>query len=211
VVLGAGEALIQWLLFPACEAVRRQTGKVVWVFKNLESARLAEALQQGEVDVALMRREDVAPSLACSEAWRYEQAAFVPKAVSAETGVLKVQELARLPWAVLEGRGHFRQFLEARAREKGLRLNAMLECSSYTQVALAVRSGRYAGFLPGFARSFFTGEEAVIQRAPEKALRYERELVLAWREAAVRQRPTVEKAIHGLKARLARHAALRAS
>ncbi len=205
VVIGAGETLIQWLLFPACEAIQRQAGKVVFIFKNLDSTRLMESLQQGEIDVALIRREEVSPSLAHSEAWTYSQAAFVPKVLSRYSSALKTEELAALPWAVLEGRGHFRQFLESKARERGIKLNAVLECSSYTQVAMAIQTGRYAGFLPEFAKNaFFAGNAAVIQRPLAKELGYDRSLVLAWREASVRNRPFLDKVIEALRVRIGR-------
>jgi len=205
VVIGAGETLIQWLLFPACEAIQRQAGKVVFKFKNLDSARLMESLQQGEIDVALIRREEVTPSLAHTEAWTYSQAAFVPKVLSRSTSALKIEELAALPWAVLEGRGHFRQFLESKARERGIKLNAVLECSSYTQVAMAIQTGRYAGFLPGFAKhAAFAGNTAILQCPLAKQLSYNRSLVLAWREASVRNRPFLEKVIEALRVRIGR-------
>ncbi len=204
-VIGAGETLIQWLLFPACEAMQKQTGGIVFAFKNLDSTRLVEGLQRGEVDVALIRKEEMPPSLMHAGDWRYAHVAFVPKALSRTITELKLEELARLPWAVLEGQGHFRQFLESKARAHGIKLNAALECSSYTQVAMAIQTGRYAGFLPKFAiGTAFTAGSTILQRQTEKELRYERTLTLAWREATMRSRPVVEKVIPMLKAQLGR-------
>lgn len=205
VVIGAGETLIQWLLFPAMEATIKQTGGLAFAFKNVDSTRLVDGLQQGELDLALIRKEEVPPSLAHAGNWHYAHAAFVPKALSRTTVDLKLEELASLPWAVLEGQGHFRQFLESKARTHGIKLNAALECSSYTQVAMAIQTGRYAGFLPEFAKgtAISTGS-AILHRQTEKALKYERTLTLAWREATVRSRPTVEQLIPVLKAQLGR-------
>jgi hypothetical protein len=42
----------------------------------------------------------------------------------------------------------------------------------------------------------------VIQRPLEKGLRYDRSLVLAWREASVRNRPFLEKVIEALRVRI---------
>lgn len=202
VVIGAGEALIQWLLFPATEAMERHGA--VFAFKNLDTPRLVEGLLRGEIDLALIRQEEVTPSLSYAGHWRYAHVPFVPKALSRSTSELKIAELASLPWAVLEGQGHFRQFLETKARERGIALHAALECSSYTQVAMAIQTGRYAGFLPEFAKgTAFAGSPAIIQRPMEKTLHYERSLTLAWREATVRSRPVVESVIATLKARIA--------
>ncbi len=80
-----------------------------------------------------------------------------------------------------------------------------LECSSYTQVAMAIQTGRYAGFLPEFAKgTAFAGSPAIMQRPIEKGLCYERSLTLAWREATVRARPVLEKVIAALKGRIGR-------
>lgn len=203
VVIGAGETLIQWLLFPVCEALRKQGGDAIFVFKNLDSMRLVDGLQQGGVDVALLRKEDVPPSLKHAGEWRYAYTAFVPRALSRASAELKIEELAALPWALLEGNGHFRQFLEGKAREHGIKPNIALECSSYTQVAMAIQTGRYAGFLPEFARgAAFSTSASILQRPAVKSLRYERVLTLAWREATVRSRAVVESVITMLKARI---------
>jgi DNA-binding transcriptional LysR family regulator len=203
VVVGAGEALIQWLLFPVCEAVKEEVGDVVFSFKNLDSVRLVEGLQRGEIDLALIRAGEVTPSLARAGNWRYAYAPFVPKTLSRSTRELTVADLGRLPWALLEGRGHFRQFLEEAVRQQGSEVHCAMECSSYTQVAMAIQTGRYAGFLPEFsAGSSFGNKAAVSQRAVVKALRYERTLTLAWRESTLRARPVLEKVIQEAKGEL---------
>jgi DNA-binding transcriptional LysR family regulator len=203
VVVGAGEALIQWLLFPVCETVKEEVGDVFFSFKNLDSVRLVEGLQRGDIDLALIRAGEVPPSLAHAGNWRYAYAPFVPKALSRSTGELTVADLGRLPWALLEGRGHFRQFLEEAVRMQGGEVHCAMECSSYTQVAMAIQTGKYAGFLPEFsAGSSFGNKAAVSQRVVVKALRYERTLTLAWRESTLRARPVLEKVIQEAKGEL---------
>lgn len=205
VVVGAGEALIQWLLFPVCEAVKSEVAGVVFAFKNLDSVRLVDGLQRGDIDLALTRTGNVSPSLSHAGNWRYAYAPFVPKGLSRSTGELTVSDLARLPWALLEGRGHFRQFLEGAVKQHGGEIHCTLECSSYTQVAMAIQTGKYAGFLPEFASgAAFASNAAVIQRPVVKALRYERTLTLAWREATLRARPVLDKVIAESKRELSK-------
>lgn len=49
-------------------------------------------------------------------------------------------------------------------------------------------------FLPALAkRVAFVGNAIVVQRLLAKELSYDRSLVLAWREASVRNRPFLEK------------------
>ncbi len=70
---------------------------------------------------------------------------------------------------------------------------------------MAVQTGWYAAFLPEFAKSAaFSGNAALIQRPLERGLHYERSLVLAWREATVRNRLFLEKIIAALKGRIAK-------
>lgn len=203
VALGAGEALIQWLLFPACEAAKDGMNGVAFAFKNLDSARLVDGLQNGELDLALIRAGEAVPSLSTTGHWRYAYAPFVPKKLSRSSGELGVADLGRLPWALLEGRGHFRQFLEEAARQNGTEIQSALECSSYTQVAMAIQTGRYAGFLPEFAAgSALVTSTSIVQRPVVKALRYERSLTLAWRDATLRARPVLEKVIASIKREL---------
>lgn len=198
VVLGAGEMLIQWLLFPACDAIQRRSAGMTFTFKNLDSERLVDAMQQGEVDLALMRREDVPPTFGMAEALEYQQVAFVPRKISPAKGPVQPEDLASLPWVVLEGRGHFRSFLEHQAEEAGVRLKTVMECSSYTQVAMAVRTGRYAGFLPEFARSAFAGDTSILLRPLGRKMTYKRSLVLAWKAATLKNRPFLENLVQSL-------------
>lgn len=203
VVVGAGEALIQWLLFPVCEAVKSEVEGVDFAFKNLDSVRLVDGLQRGEIDLALIRAGDVTPGLRHAGNWRYAYSPFVPKALSRSTGELTVSDLPRLPWAMLEGRGHFRQFVEGVVKQQGGKIHCTLECSSYTQVAMAIQTGKYAGFLPEFASgSAFASNAAVIQRPLVKGLRYDRTLTLAWRDATLRARPVLDRVIAGIKTKL---------
>ena len=104
--------------------------------------------------------------------------------------MLKAVELAALPWAVLEGKGHFGRFLRDRAEAAGVQLKVGVECSSYAQVACAIQSGRYAGFLPSFhPEPSMSDDCGVRRRKVDKVLRYERTLVLAWLRRAEAFRP----------------------
>lgn len=68
--------------------------------------------------------------------------------------------------------------------------------------AMAVQTGRYAGFLPEFAKTAFEGNNAVLQRSLGKGLRYSRSLVLAWKESTARNRPIVTTIVQELKKRI---------
>ena len=188
VVVGAGESLIQGLLLPASEKVRSKQARVRFAFRNLASDDVLSQLMTGEIDLGLLRGEEVSPALATSSPWVYDYEAWVPMSLNSAKGVIKVAELGAMPWAVLEGKGHFRRFLENRALAHGVSLNIGVECSSYAQIASAVLSGNHAGFLPSFYKIEGQDETMLMRRKPAQALRYERSVVLAWLPRLVESR-----------------------
>jgi DNA-binding transcriptional LysR family regulator len=198
-VIGAGESLIQGLLMPASEKVRQRNAKVKFAFRNLTSEKVLSQLQIGEIDLGVLREEEVTPMLATSPALTYDYEAWVPLALNRTVGVLRAVELGAMPWAVLEGKGHFRRFLRDASEAAGVRLNIGIECSSYSQIASAVGSGRYAGFLPSFHQMEAGGDNQFIQRKAEKGLRYQRSMVLAWLPRAVEWRPAFSDVVNQLQ------------
>lgn len=188
IVVGAGESLIQGLLLPASEKVRSKQPGVRFAFRNLASEDVLSQLMAGEINLGLLRSEEAGAALATSPVLAYDYEAWVPVSMDRAKGVLKADELGAMSWAVLEGKGHFRRFLEKRALAQGVQLNIGVECSSYAQIASAVLSGKHAGFLPSFLRIDGLDETMVTRRKPEQALRYERSVVLAWLPRAVESR-----------------------
>lgn len=195
VVIGAGESLIQGLLMPASEKVRQKLAQVRFAFRNLASEEVLSQLQMGEIDLGVLRAEEVTPALATSPALTYEYEAWVPKGLSGARGALRAEELGAMPWAVLEGRGHFRRFLRDRAKEAGVSLAVGVECSSYAQIASAVGSGKHAGFLPSFQKLDGAEQGAFVRRKPDKVLRYQRSMVLAWLPRSVELRPVFSELV----------------
>jgi DNA-binding transcriptional LysR family regulator len=196
VVVGAGESLIQGLLLPAGEKVRTKQAGVRFAFRNLASEDVLSQLMTGEIDLGFLRSEEVSPAFTTSSAWTYEYEAWVPFSLNSAKGVLKTADLGSMPWAVLEGKGHFRQFLENRALANKSPLNIGVECSSYAQIECAVLSGRYAGFLPSFHRVEGKAEAKLMRRRPEPALRYERTVVMAWLPRLVESRVGFGNVLH---------------
>lgn len=189
VVIGAGESLIQELLLPVSERVRVKQPGVRFAFRNLASEDVLSQLVGGEIDLGFLRGEEVSPALATSSAWVYDYEAWVPTTLSRAKGMLKAGELGSMSWAMLEGKGHFRRFLIDRADAAGVTLKIGVECSSYAQIASAVRSGKHAGFLPSFQKVESNEAVQIEQRKPDKSLRYQRSMVLAWLPRAAELSP----------------------
>jgi DNA-binding transcriptional LysR family regulator len=194
-VIGAGESIIQWLLMPMLEHLSKEIPEASISMRNLRTNTIIRDLTDGDIDLGLVRKSAVAKPLKSVGKWEYGYRLFVPKRMRTKlTGKLKIGQLDALPLAVIEGGGQFRQQLAALAKAEGAQLDIRLECSSYSQIATAIQSGAYCGFLPHFAsrylpedrfRSFeVTGFESL-----------SRELVFAWNPKQEQLRPIVGRVV----------------
>ena len=198
-VIGSGESIIQWLLMPMLDHLGRELPEAMISMRNLRTDEIIRGLIDGEIDLGLVRKTAVVSPLKSVGKWEYGYRLFVPHRLKPkESGKLKISQIAKLPLALIEGEGEFRRQLDTLVKGEGSELNLKLECSSYSQIATAVQSGAYCGFLPHFAS----------RHLPEpKFHSYEiagfevltRRLVFAWNPRRGELRPMVDKAISLLK------------
>ncbi len=178
--LGAGDSVLQWLvlprlpkLLPALEGVELELGA-------LDSDGVAAALQDGRIDLGLLRASEATPEL-------------------------KAARLGRVSYAVFSAVGRGKLPLAAPTSERGLgaALASMgplgLRCETFPQVAQAVRSGAFAGVLPTFARGQFPAAEFRAQALPALDA-VGTPLLLAWRPRTVELRPQVKRLALALRA-----------
>lgn len=194
-VIGAGESMIQWILMPMLDHLAREIPEATISMRNLRTKEIIQALHDGEVDLGLVQRSAVAKPLKTVGEWSYGYRLFVPKTIKLKhTGKLTISHLIGLPLVALEGDGNFRRQLADLARAEGVDVTVRLECSSYSQIATAVQSGSYCGFLPQFAARHLPAPQfQQLEVAGFESLK--RELVFAWCPKKGDLRPVVEKAI----------------
>ncbi len=194
-VIGAGESIIQWLLMPMLGHLSRELPEASISMRNLRTSNIIENLTDGKIDLGMVRKTAVATPLKSIGQWEYGYRLFVPKKMRAKlSGKLKLDEIASLPLAVMEGEGQFRRQLIALAKDQGVDLELRLECSSYSQIAAAVQSRYYCGFLPHFASKYLDeGSFSSFEVSGFEGLR--RELVVAWNPKKEELRPAIEKAV----------------
>lgn len=144
--VGAGESLQQWVTIPALTGASKAWPKVQWHLRNLRSEDVVSGLLDGELELGILRRNEVPKGLRSKTAGKIKYALFVP------TCLVPMMEDARsgtkLPLAALEGQSHVDHLLAGLSIALPERWERRLICTSLPQAAEAVRLGLAAAVLP---------------------------------------------------------------
>jgi DNA-binding transcriptional LysR family regulator len=193
VVIGAGESVIQWLLMPRLDRIREHLPDVRLKFLNLSTDDAVKRLADGVIDFALVRKDAVARPLQAKAIGTMGYSLFVPAGLHATTGRKEgLKLLDGLPLACLEGEGSFRTALAQIAKKAEVKLNILIECSSFPLVARAVAKGQVAGILPTIAAADLEGM-GVARVAGPLLTGFDREMSLASNARLLRIRPVLQK------------------
>lgn len=155
-VIGAGDSLIQWKFLPKFSEIQQVFEGAGLVFKNLTTQGVAEGLLDGSLHLALIDNRSAPGECKTLASFEYGFRLVVPQTLLEGKTSRQVDTLlGTLPLSVMEGRGQMRRNLEQRIQKKGLDMDIRLECTSYPQIAVAVRAGEVAGVLPDYAMPLF--------------------------------------------------------
>lgn len=194
VVIGAGESVIQWLLMPRLDDIRKRMPNVRFKFLNLPSGEAVKRLADGLIDFALVRKNAVTRPLQAKSLGIMGYSLFIPatlQPVGGRKDGLKL--LDGLPLATLEGEGSFRSGLAMVAKKEGVKVNIQIECSSFPLAARAVAKGNVAAILPTIAAADFP--DAAVTEVPVTILKaFDREMCLASNTRLTRIRPILNQA-----------------
>jgi DNA-binding transcriptional LysR family regulator len=198
IVIGAGDSLIQWLLLPRLPLIQKKLPDAQYKFLNLTNAEIVRRVIDGEIDLGLVRKGEATKPLASAPLGRIAFSLFMPKEMQASAKGRSLGEfIGRVPLAVLEGDGNFRQELAAIARKHKLRLNVKVECSSFPLVARALASGTMAGILPSMAATELR-ELGMVEITANALHAFEREICLVWNPRQLLVRASLSKAREAL-------------
>ena len=175
-------------------AVRSKINDVSIIFRNLRTNSIVSALSEGEIDLGFVSKTAVPKNLQAIHCATFGYQLFVPKSLAGGLkSPVEISELEGLPLAVLEGHGEFRRTLDGLMANAGLPVEYHLECSSSTQIALAV-STLHAGFLPKFAKSQLDSREIrILEVKRMKSL--SRSLSVAWNPRRAEIRPIISSVV----------------
>lgn len=198
-VIGAGEGTIQWLLLPMLEKFTDHLPNASISMKSLRTLDIIKGLIDGDVDLGFVRKTAVVKPLKSTGKWQYGYRLFIPRRMRKKLEEkVSVSQLASIPLALIGGQGEFRRQLDGLVKDASIDLDVRLECSSHAQVATAILSGKYGGFLPNFATRMLP--EAKIGNYEVSGFEnLKRQLVFAWNPKQRELRPVIDEAIRLLR------------
>jgi DNA-binding transcriptional LysR family regulator len=191
--IAAGNSVLEWLLLPQMKLLREALPRTRFDLNSSRTADIIQRLGDMSIDLALVRQDAVMRPLKFQRVFTMNYSLFLPRqlAKSIHADDLK-SALRSIPLATSMG-GKFREQLELAAAKAKWSLRIDLSCSSFTQVARAVKSGDYGGVMPSHARSEFKAGDTVEFELPFLKS-YARPIVIAWNPRLAAVRPAVEKA-----------------
>ncbi|NUO53046.1 MAG: LysR family transcriptional regulator [Polyangiaceae bacterium] len=187
--LAAGDSILSWLVIPRIARVPSRFAVVA-----LPAHDVVTALLEGRVDLGIVRRDAKVKALESRPVGKIEHALFVPRAL-VQRGVAEADVAFRVPLAVQVADRDFMTAASVAARKRGEPLDVRLSCETFNHVLSAVKSGRFAGLLPTFARAELP---KVRFREVVFPSRHASAIALAWSPALLRARPAVRETIDTL-------------
>ncbi len=180
VTVGAGDALLHWILADVTGTLRMSWPRVIISLANRQTSAVVDALAEHSIDFGLIRSAAVPKTLHSRIVGHLDYRLFVPLSLIPKPGAKDpALLLTKLPLAMLEGGGDYTQRLQDVARRLRAPLKISLNCTTLPQICRAVRSGAYAGVLPILASSELPADRYAAFDLPAlKALR--RTLALCW-------------------------------
>jgi len=193
IVVGAGESVIQWLLMPRLDDLRKRIPNARLKFLNLPTSEAVKRLADGAIDFAVVRKDAIASPLQSQSLGTMGYSLFIPAGLQSSGRKDGLKLLDGLPLATLEGEGTFRSALFQAGKKAGVKLNIQVECSSFPLAARAVAKGNVAAILPAIASADLPATTAV--QVPVTFLKsFDREMALATNARLLRIRPSLQKA-----------------
>ena len=187
--IGAGDALLQWLLFPRIAQLYDTIPGAAFNVLSLRTLDIAERVSDLRLDFGLIRKDAVSPLHKSEPLGKQTYSLFAPvKLLESQKTPNWKEVVAKMPLATIAGEGMFRASLEKEALKGKTQFKFSLLCSSFPQAAKALQSERYAAILPSIASVELDPRRFVAIPAPFLKAQA-REVCLIWNPRAENLRP----------------------
>jgi len=199
-VLGAGASTLESLVAPHLPELAEALGGAQLQTASYRSHALVEAVREGSVDLAVVRRDAIAePSKRnCLPLVKVTFQLCVPKQLLPRgTGVAELSDpglWARLPFASGRDGGQLDKAIREAMAKAGLAFQPRFECGSMLQVRQLVAQGSCAAVLPNLALPGLDPERILVATYPPLA-GYGRTLVLHWNPRQMEMRGVAARQI----------------
>jgi len=152
-VVGAGEAVIHWLVFPRLEKLRKAFPSARYEFVNKRTREIFEGLKDSSIDLGVVRGDSVSPPYEPIPFGKIEFALFVP---TDRTGKMPngnpLRVLLGIPLGIISSSGQFNTRLMASLASEGIEPKVALATESFPMLKEALKTNRVAAFLPKQAK-----------------------------------------------------------
>jgi DNA-binding transcriptional LysR family regulator len=184
--IGAGDSLLQWLLFPKIGELQKALPKIGIDVYGLPTLEIVDRITDLRLDFGLVRRDAITAGQKFQSLGFENYALFVPRQLFSTKQPSTVSEvITKVPLTTIAGEGRFRASLQKHARKNKLSLTFSLCCSTFPQAARALRSERYAAVLPTIAADELDGERFATVSVP---FLQAREICLIWNPRSAKLR-----------------------
>jgi DNA-binding transcriptional LysR family regulator len=188
--IGAGDALLQWLLFPHIAKLYDLIPGAAFNILSLRTLDIAEHVNDLRLDFGLIRKDALSPLHRFEPLGKLTYSLFVPVCLLDSKNATNWKDIvSKIPLATIAGEGMFRASLEKEAMKGKLPFKFSLLCSSFPQAAKALQSERYAAILPTIASTELDKRRFAVVPAPFLKSRA-REICLIWNPRTENLRPT---------------------
>lgn len=146
IAIGAGQAVLDWVLFPRFAALAQAFPRVVWSIKDSDSGTITARLLDCDLDFGILRGQacQKEQSLQCLPLGTMDFALFVPTALHGSHTI---------PVAALASSEQFTPAFERVAKKFNPKLSIRIHCRSFPSIRTLVRTGQFAGMLPLLAKA----------------------------------------------------------
>lgn len=200
-IIGAGASILEWLVTPALPELSQRLGGAILQTESHRSRSLAEAVQDGRLDLAVIRHNAVPAGSNSALILRMRFLLCIPRRLLkpsiTDREAQKPATWQTLPFAAGRDGGQTDAAVRQAMRDAGVDFKPRFECGSMLQVRQLVEIGACAGVLPSLGtRGLDEGETLILPFAPLQD--YGRALVLHWNERQMRRRGIEEAKIRTL-------------
>jgi DNA-binding transcriptional LysR family regulator len=162
--IGAAGSVLEWLLIPALSKLQKEAFELRVV--GGRTAQLAQQLEDGELDFAILRDNALSPRLTGEVLGTYGYQLWAPRKLLPKGAKESLALLSILPMALTAG-GTFRQKLAETVSTHDIELNVGVETTSFAQALEALRTGSFAAILPEFANTHLSAKQFIAIDLPE--------------------------------------------
>ena len=146
--VGAGEAPIQWLVFPRLLEMRKAYPSALYEFENLRTSEIHRGLEQARLDLGVVRSSSQQKGFEYAAFGTLEFGFFVPEDLVHQDAKDPLRILKRIPLGTLSGGGDFNRRLARALGDTGINPHIGVRTESFPMLKEVLKANPMAAFLP---------------------------------------------------------------